>query len=357
MSSYFLKSGNTFKVVDKEALDMHEQLPVGTYVIKIDQYGNYFLETISSFEIKGKLYGNTTQHATRILNTFLDRPAATGVMLAGEKGSGKTLLTKALSINAAVQGIPTIVINTSLSGDKFNSFLQSITQPCVIVFDEFEKVYDHDSQEEILTLLDGVFPSKKLFLLTCNDKWKIDSHMRNRPGRLYYMIEFTGIEQAFIEEYCNDNLKNKTHMSSLCKIASVFSTFNFDMLKAIVEEMNRYDESPQEVLKLLNAKPEFGEKSKYQVSLQTNGKDIDVDCLDDQEIVCNPIADVINVSFKEFTIDTADGTEDYDWMNSEFNSSQLKHVDASAGLFIYLNEDGDRLQLKKKVKQHYSYAF
>ena len=30
-------------------------------------------------------------------------------------------------------------------------------------------------QTHVLTLLDGVFPSRKLFVLTCNDKYRIDA--------------------------------------------------------------------------------------------------------------------------------------------------------------------------------------
>lgn len=355
MTSYFLKSGNTFKIADKESLDLHEKLPAGNYIVKTDMFGNHFLETISDFEIKGKLYGNNTRHADRIINTFLDRPSATGVMLVGEKGSGKTLLTKTIAINAAEMGIPTIVINTSYSGDKFNSFLQSIEQPCIILFDEFEKVYDEESQEEILTLLDGVFPSKKLFLLTANDKWRVDKHMRNRPGRLYYMIEFKGVEDSFIKEYCEDNLKNKSHINSICQVAAVFDKFNFDMLKAIVEEMNRYNESPQEVLKLINAKPEFGNRSKFDVKLQIAGKDVPAEDVEDDEIKCNPISDKISISYKLPKPDTTDG--DYNWFTVSFETSELKHVDAKTGTFVFLTEDNDRLLLTKKIEQHFEYAF
>ena len=63
------------------------------------------------------------------------------VLLAGEKGSGKTLLTKYISMEVAKQGIPTIVINQALHGERFNTFIQAIEQPCVILFDEFEKIY------------------------------------------------------------------------------------------------------------------------------------------------------------------------------------------------------------------------
>ena len=154
--TYYLRNGNAYRVSDKMSLDIHEHLPAGNYIIQQDQQGNLFLEQIDSFNNPSKLYGDTTRNADRIINTFLDRSNSTGVMLNGEKGSGKTLLAKTLSIKCAEQDIPTIVINAPWHGDRFNQLMQTIEQPCVVLFDEFEKVYDKEEQESILTLLDGV---------------------------------------------------------------------------------------------------------------------------------------------------------------------------------------------------------
>lgn len=264
--SYFIRNGNTFKVADDASIDLHNQLPAGNYIIKQDMYGAMFLEQIDGFERLNKVYGDTTRNSYRIIETFLSRTGkSTGVMLAGEKGSGKTLLAKTLSLDCADKGIPTIVINSPWRGDAFNKLIQDIDQPCMVLFDEFEKVYDSDEQESILTLLDGVYPSQKLFVLTCNDKWRIDKHMRNRPGRIFYMLEFRGLDQQFIREYCHDNLRSEYqhHTDRVCHIAHLFSEFNFDMLKALVEEMNRYGEDPKDALRMLNAKPEFDNGAEY----------------------------------------------------------------------------------------------
>jgi hypothetical protein len=67
----------------------------------------------------------------------------------------------------------------------------------------------------MLTLLDGVFPSKKLFILTCNDKWRIDKHMRNRPGCIFYMLDFKGLDADFIREYCEDRLDAKEYIERI----------------------------------------------------------------------------------------------------------------------------------------------
>jgi SpoVK/Ycf46/Vps4 family AAA+-type ATPase len=101
------------------------------------------------------MYGNTLRHTDRIINSFWKRPQQTGVLLNGEKGSGKTLLAKNISVELAKEGVPTIVINRDWTGDGFFKLLQDIDQPCVVLFDEFEKVYDREKQEEILTLLDA----------------------------------------------------------------------------------------------------------------------------------------------------------------------------------------------------------
>ena len=172
-----------------------------------------------------------------------------------------------ISIKGYEQGIPTIVINAPWCGDNFNAFVQSIEQPVIVVFDEFEKVYNSEEQEQMLTLLDGVYSGRKLFILTCNDKWRIDSHMRNRPGRIFYYFDFKGLEEGFIREYCNDNLINKKHIDTIVNISGVFGAFNFDMLKALVEDMNRYDETPQESLRVLNVRAEFDSGSNYEVKI------------------------------------------------------------------------------------------
>lgn len=358
--SYFLKSGNTFRVSTKEAMDIRDMLPAGNYVVKeMPMDGPLYLEMIDGFEIKGKTYGDLNKNTDRILNTFMSRPAATGVMLAGEKGSGKSLLAKNLAIQAAERlQIPTIVINAPWVGDKFNSFIQSIEQPVVILFDEFEKVYDSDDQEKALTLLDGVFPSKKLFVLTCNDKWRIDQHMRNRPGRLFYMLDYKGLDAAFIMEYCMDNLKPELQKYSekLCQIASLFSQFNFDMLKATVEEMNRYDEAPEDALRMLNVKPEFDSGNKFSMKVIKDGEEVKATDMERHEWTGNPLQGQVQVHIKKYE-ETADedGDFDWDWSAIKFNASDIKKIDSQSGKFVFANPDGVQLVLSKVQEKSYSY--
>ncbi len=355
--TYFLKQGNTYKVSKKEALDLKERLPAGNYVIKKnDMTGELYLESIDMFEFKGKVYGDTMKRAARILHSFEDRPATTGVMLTGEKGSGKTLLAKMLSIKGYEKDIPTIVINQPWCGEMFNAFIQSIEQPVIVVFDEFEKVYDEQEQEMMLTLLDGVYPTKKLFVLTCNDKWRVNQHMRNRPGRIFYSLEYKGLEAEFIREYCEDNLKAKEHIDKIVGIAGTFGQFNFDMLKALVEEMNRFGETPQEAMVMLNAKPEYSEESRYKVKLLVNGEEMADHNFEEKEWQGNPLNKRVHINYKNFFEPVeADAEPEWDWESMVFEPANLKKIDDNGNKYVFVASNGNTLVLTKVKEQSYRY--
>ena len=370
--SYYMKSGNTFRIATKESMDLHEQLPAGNYVVKMDPFDNFFIEQIEDFDTPSKLYGDTTRNTDRIINSFWNRDKSTGVMLVGEKGSGKTLLSKNICIELAKQSVPTIVINAAWHGDKFNTLIQSIEQPCVVLFDEFEKVYNSEEQEALLTLLDGIYSSKKLFMLTSNDKWRVDQHMRNRPGRIFYMVNFTGLDADFIREYCVDNLKNQKHTETIVNIASVFSAFNFDMLKAMVEEMNRYNETPQEAMRILNVKAEFDGGASYKMEILKGDRVADRTSpttwngapLSSKEIC---------VSFwfksKKKSVDTPkevgspvlasnvieiDDDEDNGWHEKEFTNDDLVKFNNKTGQFIF-EKDGITMILLKESPKYFNF--
>jgi len=368
--SYYMKSGNTFRIATKESMDLHEQLPAGNYVVKQDPHDYFYIEQIESFDVPTKMYGDTVRNTERIIRSFWDREKSTGVMLVGEKGSGKTLLSKNICVELAKQNVPTIVINAPWHGDKFNTLIQSIQQPCVVMFDEFEKVYNSEEQEHLLTLLDGMYSTKKLFMLTSNDKWRVDSHMRNRPGRIFYMVNFTGLDEAFIREYCYDNLLSDTKtVDTIVSIASVFGAFNFDMLKALIEEMMRYNETPQEAMRILNVKAEFDGGTTYSVEIYKGDRKADRTSpsvwngapLSTKEININwrflakkKKAGSTEVSTTLANSISSNDDEEDVWGDEDFTSDNLVKFNNKTGQFIF-EKNGVTLILMKETPRYFNF--
>lgn len=79
-----------------------------------------------------------------------------------------------LSIKAHEIGLPTITVNDNTQGVA--DFLAKIDTSAVIMFDEFEKKFqdsmkspDSDTQNDMLSLFDGLYGGKNIYVLTVND--------------------------------------------------------------------------------------------------------------------------------------------------------------------------------------------
>lgn len=346
----YIKNTNTFRVASEDEIEITHTLPAANYLVRIDVYKQYYLEHIEDFKSPTKLYGDTEKKADRIINTYKEREVSTGVLLTGDKGSGKTLLTKTISTKLKAEGIPTIVVNSPFADDGFIKFIQSIEQSCIITFDEFEKVYPKEEQEHILSLLDGLFSSKKLFILTVNDEYRVNPYMKNRPGRLYYNIKYKGLSKEFIEEYCNDNLNDKSQSLQVCNVSSVFESFNFDILKALVEEMNRYGETAQAALEMLNAEPENNRDNRFNVRLFINGVEIEEDLMNDNGVWSGNILRPNGITL-EYHDEEADK-----WVNSRFESDELVSLKSEIEEFTFKNKSGDIAIFTKKRSNPFNFA-
>ena len=307
--SYFLKSGSTYRAFSGDSLNIGETLPAANFVVQLDPHSGFYLETAKPFTLPDKIYGDCEKNSQRVLNTYAQRCSNTGVLLVGEKGSGKTLLARHICMNS---DMPVLLVNSAFTGDAFYSFLSSIDQPCIVFLDEFEKVYKKEDQERMLTLLDGTYQSKKLFLLTSNDQWRIDTNMKNRPGRIFYLIEFGGLEEEFILEYCEDKLDCKEYGQEIVSISKRFEVFNFDLLSSIIEETNRYKSAPLELVGLLNAKPEYCSDISYTVTASI------------QSIIVPPGA----ITPREVSINTSNDTFEPDlWFEWDSDNEKSEEID------------------------------
>lgn len=201
-------------------------------------------------EIPEKIYGNLVDDSARVLRTFETRQGNTGILLAGTKGSGKTLQAKLIA-REAVKTLPVILVQNYVPPQVLQQAVTAL-QHCCIMIDEFEKLYpdNEGKQNQLLSLLDGMSTGKTLYLLTVNEK-RVNTNMLNRPGRIFYLKEYASISFQFIVDYLQDTLTNKQYVNVLAS-KLFFSEANFDIIKAVAEEMNRYPDLGLKALNLLN---------------------------------------------------------------------------------------------------------
>lgn len=252
------------------------KLPPGNYHIAYTPAPQSIahLVPVEPFAVIDRYYGDLEPLAARIIHTYHDRPRNTGVLLHGIKGSGKTLLAKLICIKMKC---PVLIIHEPVSLNTLVQMLNAIPGDCVVLFDEFEKNFssfgdrdeDDDSrkpaQDKILSVLDGVYSGKKLFLLTVNDKFLLSNFLLNRPGRLFYSIEFNGLEPEFVREYCQERLTDQSKTEDVAQLSAIAHKFTFDALQAVVEELNRYNESVQQAVRMLNLELLEGSTGKFDV--------------------------------------------------------------------------------------------
>lgn len=348
METKFLNFGSRI-VPSNTTFSVDEMLLPGVYSVGFDEMKKqFFLTKIKSFNQTGKIYGDAEKRAERILNTFDDRSNSTGVLLSGVKGSGKTLLTKLISIEAERKGYPTILVNESFYGEEFNNFISFIKQECVVLFDEFEKTYEWDKQQKLLTILDGTYNSKKLFLLTVNDSSKLEENLDNRPGRIFYNFNYDGIEEKFIREYCNDTLNNKQHIDDVCKVAGLFSDFNFDMLQSLVEEMNRYNETASECMSIMNISPRTSSGNYYKIKVvNSNGEEYKGYT---KSKYYDPFIRALKIDFDEDDEDFNEVDTDTASVALMFRISDI--VDFNPDKIVYKNSKGDIATASRDVEKY-----
>lgn len=293
----FTQHNNIFALADKSTVEV-EDIESGVYRLKQSMTGLYLEKIEDNYLLPPKIYGNPMPRADRILQTWRERKKNTGLLLSGDKGSGKTLLSQILCNKGIAEDEAAVVlISLPIAGQDLTDLLAEIKRPLIICIDEFEKIYNReksDVQKAMLTMMDGSNLNGALFVLTVNDQWAIDSHMLNRPGRIYYHYRYAGLDEEFIRSYCEDKLDDKTKIDDIIALTVLIDSFSFDILQAIVEELNRYNEPVGDVLKHLNIKTygsESEDKTKFVFNIyDSNGNDITsvYNKLDDQ-ITAHPM--------------------------------------------------------------------
>lgn len=258
ITTKFMVQGPTVSIISLDDKAVLDSLPPQIYAVQFDKMIGFFLTIIKDrLEVPSVIYGSVHNRVEKCIKTYQDRNTSTGILLTGDKGTGKTLMMSLLA-NRVVDdlNLPVVLIKEPYSGDQFTMFIEQIGE-CCLVFDEFGKMYSNNSdddsnQNSLLSLMDGVDKTKRLILLTENRETDINEFMLNRPSRVYYHFKYTKLDRESIEGYCKDHNVELKVQDDILDLSHRLKIFSFDMLQAIVEEHKRFGEDISDITKELN---------------------------------------------------------------------------------------------------------
>ena len=140
---------------------------------------------------------------------------------------------------------------------------------CVIVLDEFEKMFKDNNkvegkemtpQESLLSILDGTKSiTHNLYLLSVNNSYKLNENLISRPGRIRYHFRFDNISKDVVRDYCLDNLCQERVGETELVVDAIANAKvqSLDIVQALVKEMNWFKSMPvQDIVNILNISEE-----------------------------------------------------------------------------------------------------
>ena len=211
------------------------------YNIKRDSHANLYLSPSNSdFKLPDKIHGLEKSFIDRVIKSFNASSKNLGVLLNGLKGSGKTITSKIIC-----NSIKLPVLTISEYFVELPDFINHIDFDCVILIDEYEKVFSRDDRGILLSAMDGVQApaSKVLFLLTTNDMY-VNQNLLNRPSRIRYVKTYGNLSKEAIIQIVNDELENKEFFEDTINVISRLPIITIDLILEIIKESNLHKDSP-----------------------------------------------------------------------------------------------------------------
>ena len=251
----FIKQGNDIAILPR-GLE-YDLEPGKVYDLKIREVWG---RTITDFKLNGEMNMPPKLYQTKKDKMFIERVLqnyfragknTTGVLLTGDKGTGKSVTAKVIAEKA---GLPIIIIGPETEEKYLEEFFREFDTPVCILFDEVDKSFN---TERLLTFLDGMHKTtKKLVIMTANDEDRLSEYIKNRCSRLRYYRHYNMLDDAkeYAELICDaKGIENKEEVVDF--IMKYIKYPSIDNISSFIDEIiytKDWDLSLKEVLEFMN---------------------------------------------------------------------------------------------------------
>lgn len=233
----------------------HSKLLPGIYTVHHHRMMGFYEKPLEpEFNFPYKLYGKDAAIVNRVVAAADHFTGNLGVLLNGLRGTGKTVTAKLISNELIKRGLPVLLISQQFEDASIVDHIAEIDQPLVIFIDEFEKIYDYHDHT-LLSLMDGVMSGghQRVFLLTTNEL-TVNQNLMDRPSRIRYVVNYKDLDVKVIEEIVDDLLQFPEFRAATLEYFSTRSALSIDVIKAVVSEVNLFQQPPQEFETVFNSR-------------------------------------------------------------------------------------------------------
>ena len=242
MSNFII---NGERIVTKPEGQDYDLIPGKVYDLLFDNYEMYsYLKENGNLNMPKRIYEieEDTKFIDRVLlfhNSEYNN-GNTGVLLAGDKGTGKSMLAKRIALKS---NLPIIIVDSSYPLWQITKFFKKVKTETCIIFDEIEKNPRTWPSEDLLTFLDGIQETgKKIVIMTCNKTEGLDENLFDRCSRIRYYRKYkANANEIFIKEMIED--KGLTPNQPLVDFIKRFTVKSFDNINSFLDEYKLYLET------------------------------------------------------------------------------------------------------------------
>lgn len=215
-----------------------DHVPAMVYKASIGRPGIIMIKDRPTFTLPQLRFGKHNARIKQITASYDRHGKSNGVLLHGQKGSGKSLMAEELGNWMIAQDLPVIMVAEPMSAEELTIIIKAVG-PCMVYFDEFGKIYNEkNDRERLLPLFSDTSFSGVMFVITGNESEEFSEYLVYRPQRFRYNIGFgASIDLETLHDIlAKMQVNERLHKAFEAYVRQSAGKLNFDSLLCMIRE-------------------------------------------------------------------------------------------------------------------------